>query len=69
MHTVTQQYFTHSEQRLKKMETKCIQICDRICEKGSSRLPHTSNLLTLMIHNFRLVTAINLKFGLQDAST
>ena len=32
-------------------------------------LPHTSNLLTLTIYNFRLVKAIDMKFGKQEAPT
>jgi len=39
---------------------------DRLVEKG---LPHTSNLPTLTIHNFRLVQAINLKFYRQKVPT
>ena len=37
---------------------------DWICKRG---LPHTSNLPTLIIHNFRLVQAIDLKFDQQEA--
>ena len=32
-------------------------------------LPHASNLLTLTISNFRLVKAIDFKFGKQEAPT
>ena len=32
-------------------------------------LPHTFNSLTLLIHNFRLVKAIDLKFDLQEVPT
>ena len=36
-----------------------------ICGFAKRGLPHTSNLLTLTIHNFRVETANTLKFGQQ----
>ena len=41
-------------------------ICNRIWKKS---FPHTSNLLTLTIYNFRLVNNTSLKFGQQEVPT
>ena len=63
-----------------KAETKIQEVSIielRMCENGllyvtgfvKRGLPHTSNIPTLTIHNFRLVNATDLKVGQQEAPT
>jgi len=64
----TNKVFNHDRAYFRKNGTSVI-MCLYVTGFAKRGLPHSSNLLTLTMSNFRLVNTVDLKFGKQQAPT
>jgi len=62
-------YIMHTHRLIYTLNVRFIQISVFVTGFAKRVLPDTSNLPTLMIDNFRLVNATDLKYGKQEAPT